>query len=400
MAAAAKNHAQICRKAAFGVLLVSLLLGRSVAVHGAEDEPTRPARFSVPLEYREHSDPKPVIYLPVDSAVSFAKEPEVPDARWRRGSFKTGTQPLGFAWDQTHGKLYLDLNRNLDLTDDPESVFPAEGKPSSGNFPGVRFDVDTSAGRCPFLVDLRLYDYGGTQIGGSAVLRSFFRGRLELQGSSWEVGVLKNPFEPLDSSPGTQLLLRPWDPTTATLHTNSEIYEAASYRSNLFLQGEAFRAATAFATVGGKPGVGLQLERLDLPLGEVRITGQFVRRLLLYGEGDWLVILDQLDATVRVPAVRYPHQQVWLRKDGAEAQAYLNDTLNVAPDGSAVLPAGGPLTNVVRLSRRGRALRLDYELQGNGGHRYKLAGPRSEAAPEFVIFQGDRRLASGKFEFG
>ena len=65
----------------------------------------------------------------------------------------------------------------------------------------------------------------------------------------------------------------------------------------------------------------------------------------------------------------------------------------------AVLTAGGPLTNSVSVSRRGRYLALNYQLVGAGGP-YQLVNQDRSHPPEFTVYQGDKKVASGKFEFG
>ena len=72
----------------------------------------------------------------------------------------------------------------------------------------------------------------------------------------------------------------------------------------------------------------------------------------------------------------------------------------------ALLRVGGPLTNSVSVNRRGKILLLNYELVGAGGvlvgagGAYQLVNPDRLHPPEFVIYQGDKKVASGKFEFG
>jgi hypothetical protein len=66
----------------------------------------------------------------------------------------------------------------------------------------------------------------------------------------------------------------------------------------------------------------------------------------------------------------------------------------------AVLNVGGPLTNSVIASRHGQDLRLDYRLVGTGGETYQLANQDRSKPPEFAIYKGDKKIASGKFEFG
>ena len=60
----------------------------------------------------------------------FEKEPDLGERAIVRGRLLTGTGEdswTGFAWDRSKGTLYLDLNRNRDLTDDPEGVFQSAG---------------------------------------------------------------------------------------------------------------------------------------------------------------------------------------------------------------------------------------------------------------------------------
>ena len=65
-----------------------------------------------------------------------------------------------------------------------------------------------------------------------------------------------------------------------------------------------------------------------------------------------------------------------------------------------VLNVGGPLTNSVTASRHGQDLRLDYRLVGAGGQSYQLANQDRSKPPEFAIYKGEKKIASGAFEFG
>jgi len=65
-----------------------------------------------------------------------------------------------------------------------------------------------------------------------------------------------------------------------------------------------------------------------------------------------------------------------------------------------VLAAGGPLTNSVSISRHGKDLRLNYQLLGAGGEAYQLARVDRSQPPEFAVYKGDKKIASGKFAYG
>jgi hypothetical protein len=64
-----------------------------------------------------------------------------------------------------------------------------------------------------------------------------------------------------------------------------------------------------------------------------------------------------------------------------------------APSGET--PAGKP---AVTVERRGRLLVLNYKLVGTDGQ--PLAPSGSGGRPEFAIHQGNRKIASGQFEYG
>jgi hypothetical protein len=43
---------------------------------------------------------------------------------------------------------------------------------------------------------------------------------------------------------------------------------------------------------------------------------------------------------------------------------------------------------------------MAYQLVGAGGEAYQLANQDRSHPPEFAVFKGDKKIASGKFEFG
>jgi hypothetical protein len=49
--------------------------------------------------------------------------------------------------------------------------------------------------------------------------------------------------------------------------------------------------------------------------------------------------------------------------------------------------------------RQGKRLALNYRLIGVGG-AYQLVNQDRSHPPEFTVYHGDKKVASGKFEFG
>jgi hypothetical protein len=65
-----------------------------------------------------------------------------------------------------------------------------------------------------------------------------------------------------------------------------------------------------------------------------------------------------------------------------------------------VLAVGGPLTNCVSATRRGRNLRLSYRLIGAGGGEYWLENGGDMKPPQFAVGKSGKGIGSGQFEFG
>ena len=108
--------------------------------------------------------------------------------------------------------------------------------------------------------------------------------------------------------------------------------------------------------------------------------------------------MDEPKGVVEVPVGNYKQSSVWLRKGEAEASSGAR-SISVSAGELAVLDAGGPLTNSVSVSSEGRRLALSYQLLGHGGV-YRLTKRDTKHPPEFTVYQGDKKLAAGKFEFG
>src|SRR5512138_4002222 len=122
-----------------------------------------PAQVVV-LTYAEGNEPLAAWQCTFTSQSSrFAKEPDTAKSAVTRGRLELGrgsTNSFACLWDRTNLKLYLDLNHNGDLTDDPAGVFTAPTKGSSQVFTGVRVPVKTSSGLHAFLLNLTFFTYG------------------------------------------------------------------------------------------------------------------------------------------------------------------------------------------------------------------------------------------------
>jgi hypothetical protein len=428
-------------------------------VSGSEDsaQPTAPSGTvtTVPLEYQETSYQFLFRNISIECRpVPFPKEPALAPGHVVRGVLKFGDNPsnaIPFVWQTGAKKLFLDLNRNQDLTDDANGVF--YGSLTGPRFPTLNHQVFTNihiafpatSASAPMLVDFDFFQYGesGRPL-VNAMAHSLWQGKVTVAGHDWQVGLVQN----LSGQPGSfergQLLLRPWEERDKPFTASSEKPEdtlaipwegknwvarasdAFAFSPKVFFEGHACQLDWSAEPRGRDEKLALRLTEQQTALGELRITGSFIQRLVLTG-GPYVVVLAQPPARVKVPLGRYQPYRIWLKQ--GEAEAYFNFGLpqtgkaNVvqAETGAqlpvvsppppeqavvvdeqrpAVLAAGGPLTNCVSATRRGRNLLLSYRLIGAGGGKYRLAGGGDGKPPQFTVGRSGKRIGSGLFEFG
>ena len=339
--------------------------------------------------------------------IAFPKEPAAASGKTVRGVFNFGgasSNAIPFLWQRDARKLFLDLNRNRDLTDDPAGVFsaPAVSSISYQTFTNIHLRFNTAAGRCRALVDLNLYDYG-VQPSGIVRVRSFWQGRATLNGRDWQVGIVQNNLNQSGTFENGQLLLRPWSARNRPFAASDGTLATVPFSRGLFVDGHSYQLDLTAQSENGEARPAFRFTEKSVALGEVKITGKFIQRLVLTG-GPYLVV-DQPAGTLKIPNGAYDQPSILLAQGGNEAfynssQPISVSRISVSDKAPAVLDVGGPLTNSVTATREGQDLRLDYKLIGAGGASYRLVNQDSSKPPEFAIYKGDRKIASGKFEFG
>ena len=136
------------------------------------------------------------------------------------------------------------------------------------------------------------------------------------------------------------------------------------------------------------------------PLGVLKLEGSSLDYIELFAKDGHAERITRPEETVKLPPGEYRLQEVRLRG----GYTYYNRGIprytwtTVAADKPATLKVGAPLVPTLRVQRQGRILQLSYELRGSGGETY-TGGDRSKP-PTFAVYKGDKKIASGKFEFG
>ncbi len=432
-------------KPAFLVLLGLVCLGASRAALGAQASTASAASTrSLDLEYRELGYSVGTWTIPITlQSTPFKKEPELGQHKVYRGTLKFGDSTdafVPFIWDPTQGKLHLDLNRNQDLTDD--EAFACAGRPNSSDetFSRVRMSFKTPLGMEQMAMDLLFTDARATP---NAYASAFccWEAKVTQGGQDWQLALVDNPSGKLGSAENGSLIIRPWADRDKAVGLEYGQLDCLPFTPNVFFGQRAYRLGGALAGQDNRIKYRLNLTERPEELGELKLAGQHIHRLILTRTGpggatpsgigpqeatagryaqngrmlspapapSLTVILDSPAPVVRIPVGSY-FCQLCLKQGEVVARPLLtsfganarNSTLVVSATKAATLAFGGPLTNSVAVTRRGRSLAMNYRLLGAQGEAYQLEGPRKQ--PEFTIYRpgknGDKKLASGAFQFG
>jgi len=176
-----------------------------------------------------------------------------------RGTLKfleSGKDEIRFIWDRNEGKLWLDLNRNGDLSDDPSGMFASPLTRRSGDsrnhaeFKAIPVTYNLPEGRAKGLMDLTLMAYG-EQINTTVNWRSCWLGKARFQGRDWQVGILPRLGPNQGSRVMQDLLLRPWERQAEPFLVGEGSAETMVFPENVFLGQEGYRLTRKFESQDG-----------------------------------------------------------------------------------------------------------------------------------------------------
>ena len=418
-------------------------IGSAIAA-GASSAASATSTQTVYLEYRELAYGVGNWTIPITlQSAPFKKEPLLGQRKVFRGTLKFGDSTedfLPFIWDRAEGKLYLDLNRNRDLTDD--GVFGCAGAHNSPqSFGPLRLPFKTPLGTVSVAVDLLPLDPSLSPAAAAVIPHYCWEAKVTQGGQEWQLALVDDLSGKLGSTKSASLIIRPWADRAQALDPEYDSLDFVPFSPNVFFGQRACHLDCALAQREGGIKYRLDLTERAETLGELRITGQYVHRVVLartgpagaplggnsareaaeagalasrYGlrlstpaQGPFLaVILDSPAPVVKVPAGSYQYQ-LSVKAGQAEARPLRLygpnwGSLIVNPTNPATIASGGPLTNSVAIERHGQSLAMNYRLLGAQGEPYLLQGPRKE--PQFAIYRpgksGDKKLVSGAFQFG
>ncbi len=362
------------------------------------------------------------LHAAMDRTEPFEKEPDTDNRDVHRGVLHCGdlsndeTADVGFLWDKSKGKLYVDLNRDGNLTNDPEGVLTGEGGRSGDyinqNFSNFRFTMTTDAGEHHYKLSADLTSYSSWK-NVNFTIHSNYEGAVELNGKKWSFRVvdsLRGKVGPGDS-------LSVWPVTgTATNRIDSQ-----RMLETLFLHDRCYGIEFEFKPGDdNKPRLWCTLTEKDVPLEKLKLDGKGICQLVLDGNvrlknpegetiaGVQILVLPKLsDEVLSIPAGEFRCKQLALKpgdqRPPVTPQNLHNINVSVIADAENVLKVGAPLNHQVKIERTGKVLEFSYELVGAGGETYDIramTGYGGDNNPTVTIYKGDMKLASGQFEYG
>jgi hypothetical protein len=334
----------------------------------------------------------------------FRKEPAVSARFLFRGMLRLGkdtNNAFGLIWDSPKRQLYVDLNRNLDLTDDPAGVFSSTNKGFQQSFYGVAMTLKTEAGALPVVAQLDLsVDADGKSPQVRLASRSLWQARQVIHGKEWQVAAVDELFGSERPGAARFLVLRPWEMRTNQVYVRYAASGIFPFPERLFWQGRAFRMERRLENDGGAPVCRLEFAPQQTPLTELRLSGKSLAYAVLEATNGYTVVLDEPGAGVKIPPGVYDLRAAWLRQGAAAAFWTGYPPLVVRATTATNLVLGGPLTNWVTLARSGRKLIMSYRLQGANDESYRLAREDRGKPPEFTVYRGGKRVFGDRFEFG
>ncbi len=334
---------------------------------------------------------------------AFRKEPPLGRKDVFRGFLLWSARPeqaTPFIWDKGRSRLYLDLNRNQDLADDARGIFTSDLTNNDQNFTNIHLAVPTAIGERPVRLVLSLYSYRAREMTAYARWCCYWQAKVNLRGTDWQFGLAADPLEDKTSSTPRYWFLRPWAERERPFHLSTGSPDFFDYTNRVFFGGQAYELDCRYDARAEPARYRVAFKEQSPPLGELKVTGADLHRLILTARRGFTVILDKPQGAMKLPVGTYSLEEIWLRKGEVEVLRTRAGKVTIDDRRAATLVAGGPLTNAVSVNSQHYNLQLNYKLLGAGGGTYGFARPDYQHPPEFAVFLGTNRLAGGRFKFG
>lgn len=350
------------------------------------------------LDYQTNG-PSASFQLPLgESEIRFKKEPAYVGGQVVRSQFFVAPDRqdyIGFACDSEGGRLYLDLNRNLDLTDDPDGI--RESEPDSGGqeFLNVTLPVEQGGRQREIAVDLEIY---GESWGRYTIRSSWGSDAVALGDKTYRVAVVDDGDGKFTSD--DSLFISPVGDEFEAVDENKIV--ELQVPASLVIDGQTFALAYALSDDGRS--MELSVEPSEETRVDVALTGKGLERLVLQKDG-CAALFFAPGANLSLPAGRY-RAEAWVEVgEGDKTSLWRSRSVfkNVR-EGKNQEPwaIGGPIVGKLTYQMAGSCLTFDQAATGGDEETYSLvsaSGP-TLGKPKLRVMHEGVVIHVGEFEYG
>ncbi len=377
--------------------------GFSVA-NADTDQTLMPPGQDVLLAFQADGLELPVFIDAGRSEVRFRNEPDFGQRHVVRGSIPVGPDRpefVGFAWDEVRAQLYVDLNQNLDLTDDPGQPIAASYQEGiEQGFRGIRFALERGDIVTPYHFDLRFMGEWWAQ----ADITSGWVGWVTLGGNDYRVSITDNFDGALGD--GDRLEVVPADRVPAEVEHDpfegSFVFfntrDSLGLPTTIIADGIPYEVQPSFSGSPAGTAVQVRFSEIQSVMGKVQIEGRSINEMILQ-DWDGAPLLYVSGNPINLPAGTYTVHSAALDGGWTLIDREPKPRVVVRTEAMASLKAGGPLRHDVTIAPSGNSVLMSYAVLGLGGESYERAGQTSDT-PTFAVYRGETPVAAGNFEYG
>lgn len=373
----------LCRRRGLYMFLVLLALtptgyGESTPVPTAPLEfVLRPASTGFSGSYRFYGNSTEVV---------FKKEPSYTGDMVNRHALLIGENPsdyIGVVFDRGANMLYVDRNRNLDLTDDG----PGIAGQYDGHFSGV--NIELKHGDVPVQYSLNIAIYGAMI---QSVVESGWMSEIEIAGKPCRIGLSDN----MDGVFGIR------DTFIFDHEQHREARLAYGEVDELplpqwfYFGGQCYRIESVLREQDGETVAVVTLTPITENLMTLALEGQYVSRVMLADGNNGYGMLEWPVDGMRIPTGPYSIYRVDLLDS---FYAYPRKQSIYLEDASPLLKVGGPPNQEVSVVRSGPYLSLEYALIGVDKMKYHPDSTNKNYA-NFAVYKGGRQVGGDRFRYG
>ncbi len=339
------------------------------------------------------------------TGISFVKEPEdirnKDVMRNKLEFYEVEGRNTGFAWDHSAGRLYIDMNANGDLTDDPDGVY--EGSVNArGRFSPVIFNVMMDGRPCKVYTELDFHRYGRHGFYNWKILSSW-TGDVRIGSRTWRMtvygdldGKIHNrsyhDYLTLDSMEEGDAIPTGLPRQYGHIPIGLEILFNDTFLS--------FDFNIAHEKLN-EPVLKVAVSELSRPFALADIRGEYIRRLVL--QGIMPVYHDRPSGRIRVPVGTDDWEAHTLLQPPENISRRAHATLKgvkLNPNDVTALKVGGPLENRIVCDKRQKRLDFSTEIVGIGEEKYTLIPLDYSTPPEIIATHLGKLIMKGRFSYG